>query len=156
MVKIILEGCDGTGKSTLAKRLADIHQLKIVSFSYPKTEDEKKHMVEMYEDFLMNNDDCIMDRSWYSEMVYGPILRKEVNVTDADMVYLESLLLANGGGYVIHCTDKLSDLYKRLKRRGDDYLPIDFNTIDKIRVGYHKLLERRPHVIPVLRYKIND
>lgn len=153
---IFLEGPDGGGKSNLAKRLAKQYMFKQASFSYPRNEHEKKAMVQMYKEFIYNNHNVIVDRCWYSEMVYGPIIRKEHNVSKKHMYELEQFVLDNGGGMVIHCTDKLPRLWKRFSERGDDYIAQDFNLISRIKREYEHLFHVIPHLITVVRYEINE
>ena len=74
-MRIILEGCDGTGKSTLAKFLAEKTGMKIVKLSQPKTDDPFQEYIELFdpESPKYVGDNIILDRCWISEMVYWPL-----------------------------------------------------------------------------------
>lgn len=75
--RIIVEGMDGSGKSTLIASLADEYQfLKIITRPQGRSFDDwwpeeldrpKSGIVPIY------------DRFFYSELVYGPILRGKIN-----------------------------------------------------------------------------
>lgn len=82
-MRIIIEGNDKTGKSTLARALSEFFNMEIVKFSQPKTDNpfeeyvkvfgytDKKWLVKL-DGFI---DNVICDRSWIGEQVYGPIYR---------------------------------------------------------------------------------
>ena len=93
MLLIILEGPDGVGKSTQAKRLCDALGAKLVvqpsgdnslGFLRPIVKTNKNiepfarqllhtcsHIVDAYEDFGAHNKAIIMDRCYASALVYG-------------------------------------------------------------------------------------
>lgn len=153
---IFLEGPDGGGKTTLSTKLSEQTGMRIAKFSYPKTQEEKRNMFEMYADFIKANPNVIVDRCWYSEMVYGPIIRKEHNVSKKQMYELEKLVISEGGGMVIHCTANMSKLWQRFSERGDDYIAQDFTLLSKLKTEYEFLMHKLPHLIPVVRYEINE
>jgi thymidylate kinase len=155
---IFLEGPDGSGKSSLAKKLSSQTGMPRTSNSWPRTESEKRNMFEMYANFIYNNKgrDIIVDRCWYSEIVYGPIVRKEHNLGKGDMYELEKLVLSQGGGMVIHCTANMKALWQRFSARGDDYIDQDLQLLHKIKKEYEHLMHTVPHLIPIVRYEINE
>jgi thymidylate kinase len=155
---LFLEGPDGGGKTNLSERLSGMYNCPIAKFSYPKTTHEKRYMFEMYSAFIQENSgkNLIVDRCWYSEMVYGPIIRHEHNMSKMRMYELEKLVMDNGGGMIVHCTDSIAKLWKRFSERGDDYIAQDFNLISQIKKNYDYLMHKVPHNIPVFRYEINE
>ena len=70
---IILEGIDGTGKTAIANFLEN-KGMKKFHYDYdPSNCDlESKYLKPI----LNYNDNYIMDRSFISELVYGPVIRK--------------------------------------------------------------------------------
>lgn len=74
-MRIILEGCDGTGKTTLAKFLSEKTGMKIVKLSQPKTDDPFQEHLELFdpESPKYVGDNIILDRCWISECIYGPL-----------------------------------------------------------------------------------
>jgi thymidylate kinase len=153
---IFLEGPDGGGKTNLANKLSKAYSYEQAKFSYPKTSHEKRHMFDMYSEFIHTHNDIIVDRCWYSEMVYGPIVRNEHNMTRIKMYELEKLVISQGGGMIIHCTDNIENLWKRFSERGDDYIENDTELLGRIKDHYEYLMHKTPHNIPVFRYEINE
>ncbi|MFF1342085.1 hypothetical protein ACFVYT_30055 [Streptomyces sp. NPDC058290] len=63
---LVLEGCDGAGKSTLAALFAARHGFTVIHS--PRTPDLTAR-------YLAQGGRLILDRSFISELVYGPLLR---------------------------------------------------------------------------------
>jgi thymidylate kinase len=82
-MKIILEGCDGTGKTTLAKKLQDRYGIDYVHINRadPST-------YEFYSQTLAKTD-VIWDRHFIGEMVYPTVFFRKGNL---NMVKFEELL----------------------------------------------------------------
>ena len=150
---IIIDGPDGSGKTTLAKRLADITGYEYFHFSYPKTDAEKEVMVQKYKDFIKNHPNAILDRSWYSEIVYGLVVRGKSCVSPEDMKDLE-LLTHRYGALIIYCTDKPEVLWQRATKRGEDYIT-DYETFIAICEVFDDILGVQ-HLIPVVKYDYKD
>lgn len=153
---IFLDGPDGGGKTTLAKLISEMYGFPIHHFSYPKSEAEKKQMFEMYADFIHNHNNVIVDRCWYAEMIYGRIMREGSNITYSQMYELERLVISQGGGMIVHCTDNMKNLWRRFKGRGDDYISQDFSLLSGLKKDYEYLMHKVPHLLPVFRYGINE
>lgn len=81
-MRIIVEGNDKTGKTTLVNFLSKELNFEIIKFSQPKTKDSFTEYVDFFgtekenKKWLTKNDNIICDRSWIGEQVYGPIYRK--------------------------------------------------------------------------------
>lgn len=155
-MNIFLEGPDATGKSNLAERMSKMYDMKIAKFSYPKDKKEQFNMYDMYVDFISKTRDSVIDRCWYSEMIYGPIIREGSSISIEQMYQLEQLCADNEGAFIIHCNSPMDKLWKRFKKRGDDYIKEDFDTVNEIRYGYERLMHSTAHIIPVVRYEINE
>lgn len=150
---IIVEGPDGSGKTTLANKIAKQNGYIMLHRSQPKTEEEKQNMMAEYLQVIKAGKNVVMDRCWYSEMVYGPIMRDASVITYPEMYELEKLLCKKGA-LLIYCTDKPEVLWKRCQERGEDYIT-DILTHTKICEGYETLMNV-PHLIPVVRYGYED
>ena len=64
----------------------------------------------------------IYDRSWYSEFVYGPIMRQGSELTEEHCRALEALAFMQGGGHILYLTAPIDTLWKRCKERGETYI----------------------------------
>lgn len=148
---IILEGPDGAGKTMLAEKIRRQTGYNLVHRVQPKSEEDKTRMMDEYEQVIKSGKNCILDRCWYSEMVYGPVMRDASVITYPQMYQLEKHL-ASVGAIIIHCTAALNTLWKRCLSRGEDYI-VDRGTYEKIYYGYYELMYEVPHIIPVVTYE---
>lgn len=115
----ILEGVDGTGKTTLSKKLCANLGLSYMHFSAPETHADIRTMYDMYLNILLTNDNILLDRSWISDYVYGTAYRKFPALSGIERDVLEHICLAKGLK-VIFCTDEANVIADRIKARGDD------------------------------------
>lgn len=151
---IIIEGPDGAGKSTLASKIKEQTGYMLMHRSQPKTEEDKKRMMDEYVQVIKAGKNCIFDRCWYSEMVYGPVMR-DVSIISYPQMYELERLLAKNGALIIHCTAPEQTLWKRCLRRGEDYIT-ERETFSKICNGFDALMYDVPHYVPVLTYEYKD
>jgi thymidylate kinase len=150
---IIIEGPDGSGKTTLAKTLSEKTGWPIIHRSAPKSEEEKKAMKVMYHSLIAENTNAILDRCWYSEMAYGPTMRDESVISYPEMYELEKCILANGA-LLIYCTSDKQTLWKRCQQRGEDYVMHLADFVD-ICEAYDEIMSV-PHLIPVVKYEYKE
>ena len=150
---IILEGPDGSGKTTLAQQLARQTGYPILHRTQPKTEEEKKLMLGEYLQTINSCKNMIFDRCWYSEMAYGPVMRDDSVISYPEMYALERML-AKGGAVIIHCTGPEPTLWKRCTRRGEEYITSRDN-FKAIYDNYNEIMSV-PHYVPVLKYEYKE
>lgn len=150
---ILIDGPDGSGKTTLANKISTQTGYPIVHMSYPKTAEEKQQMMQQYVNAIKGAKNIIFDRCWYSEMVYGPIVRSGSAISYPEMYALEKLL-AKVGAIIIYCTGTKSTLWKRCQKRGEDYI-VSKDAFDTLCDAYDEVMDV-PHYIPVLRYVYQD
>jgi thymidylate kinase len=115
---VVLEGCDGTGKTTLATALATKHGYTVMHFGRtPGTID----LAERYRSVLSRPGRIVLDRSFISELVYGPLRygRSRLSVTAAAELALQ---VADRRGVLIHLTGRPDEIAARLQAR-DGYAP---------------------------------
>lgn len=148
----IIEGIDGSGKTTLAQRIAAQANAELIHMSYPKTEEEKEHMFDEYAKVLNKQKNMIFDRCWYSEMAYGPVMRDKSYIDWPQMYALERLIAQKNGGMIIHCTGPVSKLWTNAHSRGEDYV-VSRNAFDKIHANFAEIM-MAPHILPVVTYGI--
>lgn len=151
-MKIIIEGTDGSGKSTLAKYLSKTMNYPIVHRSKPENEQHRLQMLQDYMDSADSDKNEIWDRAFYSEMVYGKVMRDQSCIDLKEMLQIESIL-AQKGAYIIWCTGDATSMWHNCKKRGESYITTieQLWTIDN---EYDKLFFTNTHLIPIMKYKI--
>ena len=131
---ILLEGCDGAGKSTMAKLLQKLTGYEIVSGSnFELAEKGADYMFEFLRE-LSNRQNIIVDRSWLSNYIYARLYDKN-SMTDAQFEELTRMF--DEKSIMIVLTASLDVLVDRINKRGDDYIKTD--EIQPILENYLKL-----------------
>jgi thymidylate kinase len=110
---IVLEGCDGTGKTTLANALATQYGYTVVHSG--RTPDDVD-LVARYRSILATSGKIVLDRSFISELVYGPLQYGRSRLTASDAAEL-ALRVAARGGVLVHLTGSPETIVARLRAR---------------------------------------
>ena len=151
----IIEGPDGAGKTTLVEQIKKSHMnTKVLHFGAPQTPEEADNYYKVYAAAInaMRDDEVlIFDRSWYSDMVYGPVMRNRQEMTQEHADMLSAMVVARGGGIIIYCTAPIKVLWSRCQRRGETYLQNQAQ-LQAIAVGYSKVMAENVRFLPVVRY----
>ena len=150
---IIIEGPDGAGKTTyLEQLLKSIPGSKTMHFTKPYTEEEAYNYYKVYAGAIMAikpAEVMIFDRSWYSDLVYGPVMRGRVEMTQLHADMLDSLAIANGGGLVIYCTAPVRTLWSRCQKRGETHIP-NIEKLEALHKAYENIMSEK-HLLPIFR-----
>ena len=151
----IIEGPDGAGKTTLVEQIRKSHMnAKVLHFGAPQTPEEADNYYKVYAEAInAKHDDevLIFDRSWYSDMVYGPVMRNRQEMTQEHADMLSAMVVACGGGIIIYCTAPIKVLWARCQRRGETYLQNQAQ-LQAIATGYSKVMAENVRFLPVVRY----
>jgi thymidylate kinase len=118
---IVLEGCDGTGKTTLAADLRQQHGYDVVHSGRIPDSATEPGLADQYRSVLDRPGKIAFDRSFISELVYGPLRDGRSRLTAHQVAEL-TFLLADRGGLLVHLTAHPKTLAARLKAR-DGYAP---------------------------------
>lgn len=112
-MKIIIEGCDGTGKSTLAKILADRYGLDICHCTQDDPGD-----YEFYRQTL-RKENVIWDRHTIGELIYPKIFgrKQKIGVEDARLLMHHA---KEGGVKVLVLTADVVSILDRIDARGNE------------------------------------
>ena len=111
---IVLEGCDGVGKSTIARSLAKVLDARIVHCTATTPNDYKffKEIIDASKD-----KNIIADRFCYGQFVYQK--SHERHLSWAELTQLE-LDMLEAGAKVIHVNAPAEEIDRRLKLRGEE------------------------------------
>lgn len=122
----IIDGPDGAGKSTLAQQIkAASPGATIEHFGAPATPEQADNYWLVYLEAINKAADgrtIIFDRSWYSDLVYGPVMRGKIEMSSSHKECLEHAVRSCGGGLVIYCTGVQRKLWSRCLQRGETYI----------------------------------
>lgn len=143
---LIVEGLDGVGKTTLVDFIVE-QGMKKFHFDY----DYKN--IDLYTKYMnilnYKNSNKVLDRSFISEMVYGPVLRTKSKLS---LNQYKDLLLEykRYGSYIVYLTASKQVL---LERRKND--SVDYNIIKKyyeqLNMQYEKIMEYSSQYIDILK-----
>ncbi len=110
---IVLDGCDGTGKTSLAETLRDQH---VYTVTHSGRTREGTDLAARYRQILAAPGRIVLDRSFISELVYGPLFHGRSRLTLPAAVSL-SALVAERGGVLVHLTGDPAVIAARLMSR---------------------------------------
>lgn len=150
----IIEGPDGAGKTTLVNKiLKTTPGATTFHFGAPKSEEEDLNYWMLYYDVITKrnpNSVVIFDRSWFSDMVYGPVMRGHTAMKAQTSDMLAKTVIDYGGGIIIYCTAATHVLWERCNKRGEDDIT-GIDKLDQISKNYERLMSEHS-ILPVVRY----
>ncbi|MGH3621376.1 MAG: hypothetical protein ACRDQ5_06240 [Sciscionella sp.] len=146
---ITVEGCDGTGKTTFAERLVAEYGFTVIHSSRTP---EHIDLVDRYQQIIMRAGRLVLDRSFVSELVYGPLHRGRSRLTWCEAVRL-ARFLADHNGVFVYLTGSAAAIRARLLARDGPNSP-DLGAVERLLAGYQRIFDAfAPHV-PVIRIDI--
>ena len=137
---IVLEGCDGSGKTTIARNLkAVLPNAEIIHCTTETPND-----FEFFHSIILAsyNRDIIADRFCYGQFVYQA--PEERHISTEELITLEAEMLA-ANAKLIHVTAPVSTIKERLSWRGEKAM----HPVEEITDRYIDLFERtliKPHL----------
>ncbi|MGW7786093.1 hypothetical protein [Streptomyces tricolor] len=143
---IVAEGADGVGKSTLARRF--VSQYGFTAVHSPRTPDHED-LISRYRDLLARPGRLVLDRSFLSELVYGPLYRGRSRLTWSQALDLARLVTARDGVF-LHLTAPAATVHQRLKAR-DGQAPA-VQQITALADAYQRAFDTLTCHVPVLTY----
>lgn len=128
----ILEGSDGSGKTTMAGALEDAYRLhypqgEVLRLKAGPPDPPDRNAVEEYELGLLRQlpDNpaslVVCDRWNLGEMIYGPLLRQNRRLSRGQELHVEMFLQSLGAVKSV-LSPKWDDVVKRFRKRGDDLI----------------------------------
>lgn len=146
---VVLEGCDGVGKSTLAQRLAFDFGFTIVHSA--RTPDGVD-LAERYQQILSRPGRLVLDRSFVSELIYGPLHHQGSRLIDADACDLAALV-ARRDGVLVHLTAPAPVIRARLLAR-DGPAAASLADIESLITAYERVVTTLAPHLPIVRLDI--
>jgi len=147
---LTLDGCDGTGKTTLAEYLQAQHGFTVIHSS--RTPDHVD-LAARYRQILATAGRLVLDRCFVSELVYGPLRYGRSRLSWNDAVELSATLAARGGAFV-HLTGTPAAIQRRLLDRRDTELPA-LGDISDLVTAYQRIFESLAAHAPVVHVDID-
>lgn len=142
---LIIEGIDGVGKTTLVEYLQSCGMKKF-HFDY---DSKNMNLLSKYMKVLSVDDkELVLDRSFISEMVYGPVIRKTCKLSPEDYT---NLLIAykNKETKIIYLKAPKDALLKRRNEDKSDYDVIE-NHYEELNNKYDEIMGYSSSFIDVI------
>lgn len=145
---ITIEGCDGSGKTTLAQSLAEAirkHEDKVgterpvkIIHSGPPTRPILEEYEKAIQDFRPWLTHLIIDRWHWGERVYGPLYRGESKLSLSGLYHVDKFL-DSLGGIMLLAHETPGVIRARLADRGEDFL--QDKHIEEVIAGFDQVFE---------------
>ncbi|MFB7938269.1 hypothetical protein [Streptomyces sp. NPDC056049] len=129
---VVLEGCDGVGKSTLGERLSARHGFTLVHS--PRTPDHLD-LASRYRTILAGEGKLLFDRCFISELVYGPLHRGRSRINWPQAIDLAESVIQRDG-VLVHLTAPPAVIRQRLVGRDGEAAPME--EISALVTGYER------------------
>lgn len=157
----LIEGPDGVGKTTFIGQLNKLLGGPVVLKHFTHEDCIKEPSpVKRYADYIEAThkeygDDCtiIFDRGWYSDSIYGAILRGKPDATTDDIAIIERLCKGYGELFIFMITAQIEVAWKRCKARGEDLIT-DKDLFKKICGAYSVSVPRIKETTPGIFYEV--
>jgi len=142
---VIIDGCDGVGKSTIAAHIEEQMRWLVRHADY---QPDVTDVYEYYRSVLSDAKDTAFDRSFTSEVVYGVTLRERSRLRPDQTQMLVELVAAHHGGFIhVHATP--DTVIERLAARpGPQH---DRTVIRQLLDRFDDLFADLAQVVPVLQ-----
>lgn len=114
-MQIILDGCDGTGKTTISEKLANRLGCNIVRLTYAGDRSYQAYLD------LMSCDNVVHDRSFISEMIYPKYFGRDSRL-DSSIVPSLFRVIKSFGIKLFVLTAKPETILERIGKRGDEFI----------------------------------
>lgn len=125
---ILVEGADGSGKTTLVNQLSEYFPTLRINRS-------NDHIKEFYDNLTCMNEDIVLDRCFITDLVYRLALDDGIETDGINMFYMDCILRDS---IVIYC--KTVTQFDDAKSRGEDNITV-LKTAQKISKYYDAVMK---------------
>lgn len=120
-MKIVIEGCDGVGKTTVCKKLAEIYGCDVIHFTAADPRDETFYY------HTLRKENAIFDRHCIGELAYSNVYERKL-MTSAEEVKDIMRRMPDVHFFILYAPDDV--IFKRIMSRDNDE---DAKIIENIR-----------------------
>lgn len=125
---ILVEGADGSGKTTLVNQLSEYFPVMRINRS-------NDHIKEFYDNLTCMNEDIVLDRCFITDLVYRLALDDGIGTDGINMFYMDCILRDS---IVIYC--KTVTQFDDAKARGENNIT-DLKTAQTISKYYDAVMK---------------
>ncbi|WP_329133226.1 hypothetical protein OG552_15325 [Streptomyces sp. NBC_01476] len=141
---LVLEGCDGVGKTTLARHLSADYGFTVVHS--PRIPDHLD-LAGRYRAILAGEGHLLFDRCFLSELVYGPLTRGRSRITWSEAIDLAETVIARDG-LLVHLTAPPAVVHQRLLARDGEAISLD--DVTALITAHRRVFDALADYAPVL------
>jgi thymidylate kinase len=129
---VIIEGCDRTGKSTLAAKIAEAIKGEVIHCGKPKTDDPYSEYLGMLAE-LPSYKNFVFDRFYLGEYVYSQLWRNGCAITPREFHSLDVIASSLHRAIVIHAYADQQIILDRCAKEGEDLLkPVEIQRCQEL------------------------
>lgn len=147
-MKIIIEGPNGTGKSTFIEKLLRIEAFS--GFEIEHTSQYSPNDFKFHSNMINMPQDMVFDRFYVGETIYPILHKRDALMTKSNY---ESLYRDNKDTFVVFIDADYSFICKALKERGEE---IDQDFINFEKVEFYKAYEALKSIDPYRVFRIKN
>ena len=149
---IIITGVDNSGKTTLATHLSNKFHIPIIDRYHELPPQDYDDWYRWVVGVLDRDYELIADRFYLDELVYGPVVRNKIGISQHQIKVVDGLL-AEQKPLIILCHRMPGDIESTYNVR-KQYL--DISQISEIQIRYFRLVQGFPFKELTVGYSIED
>lgn len=146
---VMLDGCDGTGKTSISEKLANKLGCNIIRL----TNGGDRSLMAYRELYSCKN--VVHDRTFLSEVVYPKYFHRDSRLVSSDEAALFKLFRAKFKNNTFILTASDNAIRERIGKRGDEFIS-DMNLFKQINADYIRLAKKEGyHIIDTTNKSID-
>lgn len=155
---ILVEGIDGAGKTTFIENLKKVaYRCDVKHFTAADVREQPDPVLRYYgmlaQCAVAGYETVILDRGWYSDLVYGRVLRQAEEINWDQIRIIERMCAGYGSLTIYKVTTPVDTAWKRCKARGEDLI-VDKAQLRDIAIEYASAFEFAETATPATVYEV--